>query len=490
MTQLTRRSPILLALTVAACTSQLPPGTASFTAGRTTVRVDSVLDLVGAVFQLADTSAVPPEGPARRWLTALATELGDSTFRLARDIGPAPVGAILDNYGPVPAPDSACGLIAAGTRRCFTGIAATRDAARRFIAAARGFAPRTASLTLEGLNAAARLRDLSDVYTALTEGKSLDSAVAAYSGYGEATYDVTLARTFPTGQTTPTMDPGGQRSGDTTRLFLAPDPVFPERAYRSPSYLWLSLGHQMAHVVVRRLFAEHPELVERSVRLREAIEGPMVRSGYESLFADEAVGEQLARAITVRIMSRSNPSILWAARTEALNTNMALVPWLEAALERYEAARGTYPTLSAFAGQLARALDSIPMDSCRASPSPGVALVAAGRGRAVVGWLAPDSPFRAKGLMEGDTAVAIDGDSVSAGGLLIPTRQLLFDFSDHLPAELASIDFRRGGREYSAQVPIEWVTRATVRVASQAPAPRAPGAEWPVCPWVRRALRP
>ncbi len=485
-----RRSPILLALAAAACTSQLPPGTAAFTAGRTTVHVDSVLDLVGTVFQLADTAAVPPIGPARRWLTALSTELGDSTFALARDIGPAPVGAILENYGASAEADSACGLIAPGTRRCFGGNAATREAARRFIRAARGFAPRTVSLALEGLNAAARLRDLSDVYTALTGGKSLDSAVAAYSGYPEAEYDVTLARTFPTGQSTPTMDPGGGRVGDTTRLFLAPDPVFPERAYRSPSYLWLSLAHQMAHVVVRRLFAEHPELVERSVRLREAIEGSMVRSGYESLFADEAVGEQLARAITVRIMSRTSPSILWAARTEALNANMALVPWFEAALERYEAARERFPTLSAFAGELAAALDSIPMDSCRAAPSPGVALVAAGRNRATVGWMAASSPFRAKGLLVGDTVVAVDDDSISAGGTLIPTRQLLFAFSDHLPAELASIDFRRGGRAYSAQVPIDWVARTTVRVASQAPAARAPGAELPICPWVRRALRP
>jgi hypothetical protein len=86
--------------------------------------------------------------------------------------------------------------------------------------------------------------------------------------------------------------------------------------------------------------------------------------------------------------------------------------------------------------------------------------------------------------------VAIDDDSVSAGGLLIPTRQLLFAFSDHLPAELASIEYRRGGRTVSAQVPIDWVPRATVRVASQAPAPRATGAELAICPWVRRALRP
>jgi hypothetical protein len=166
------------------------------------------------------------------------------------------------------------------------------------------------------------------------------------------------------------------------------------------------------------------------------------------------------------------------------------VPWLEAALERYEVARAAYPSLSAFAGEMAKALDAIPMDSCRAAPSPGVARVAAGRNRAVVGWLADDSPFRAKGLAAGDTVVAIDDDSVSAGGLLIPTRQILFDFSDHLPAELASIDYRRGGRTASAQVPITWVGRTTVRVASQAPAPRASGAELTICPWVRRALRP
>jgi len=428
-------------------------------------------------------------GPARRWLVTLATELGDSAFTLARAIGAAPVGTVLENLAARgPAVDSACGLIAPGTRRCFAGGAATREAARRFVAAARAFAPRTAALALEGLSAEARLRDLSDAYTALATDRSLDSAMAAYSGYSDLSYDVTLARTFPTGQTSPSMDPGGERAGDTTRLFLAPDPVFPQRAYRSPSYIWLALSHQMAHVVVRRLFAERPELVERSARLREAVEASMVRSGYPALFADETVGEQLARAITVRVMAAASPSALWAARTEALNTNMALVPWLEDALNRYQSRRDRFPTLSAFAGELARALDSIPVDSCRAAPSPGVGLVAAGRNRAVVGWLAPNSPFRAKGLAEGDTVVAIDRDSVSAGTLLMPTRQLLYAFSDHLPAELATVEFRRRGGSYSALVPINYVTRATVRVASQR-RPAAGGDEPPICPWVRRAVR-
>ncbi len=483
-----RRLLSALLLAAAACSSQLPKGTATFTAGRTTVRTDSVLDLVGAVYQLTDTAAVAPVGPMRRWLQALVTELGDSAFALGRAIGAAPVGAILANYAAAaPGPDSACGLIAAGLRRCFVGGEATREAARRFIAAAQAFAPRAAPLALEGLNAQARRRDLSDVYAALTGGRSLDSAVAAYSGYGDLSYDVVLARTFPTGQTSPSMDPGGARTGDTTHLYLAPDPVFPQRAYRATSYIWLALGHQMAHVVVRRLFAEHPELVQRSVRLREALEPSMVRSGYGGLFADEVVGEQLARAITVRIMRRASPSILWAARTEALNTNMALVPWLEVALERYETQRSRFPTLSAFAGELAAALDSIPMDSCRAAPSPGVALVSTGRHRGVVAWLAPASPFRAKGLSEGDTALVIDGDSVSAGSLMLPTRQLMFAFSDHLPVELATIEYRRRGQVYGASVPIEWVTRATVRVESQRPV--ATGAEPPICPWVRRAVR-
>ena len=482
------RRAIVLLLAATACTAQLPQGTNVFTAGRTTIRADSALDLVGVVFQLADTTAVPPVGPVRRWLTALATELGDSAFQLARAIGAAPVGAILESYAGTGGPDSACGLLAPGLRRCFAGGAATRAAVLRFVTAARAFAPHTAPLALEGLNAEARRQDLSDVYTALTTDRSLDSAVAAYSGFGDLAYDVTLARTFPTGQTSPNMDPGGARPGDTTHIFLAPDPVFPVRSYRSPNYIWLALAHQMAHVVVRRLFAQHPELIERSVRLREAVEGSMVRSGYASLFADETVGEQLARVLTVRIMRQSSPTVLWAARTEALNTNMALVPWLEDALTRYETARQRFPTLADFAGELARTLDSIPMDSCRAAPSPGVTLVATGVHRAVVAWIAPTSPFRAQRLLVGDTVVAIDGDSVSAGGLLMPTRQLLYAFSDHLPAELATLDIRRGGRPYAVSVYIDYVTRATVRVASQQRP--AAGAEPPICPWVRRALRP
>jgi len=480
------RRALVLLLAATACTTQLPKGTNSFTTGRTTVRADSALDLVGVVFRLADTTDAPPLGPVRRWLTALATEMGDSAFGLARAIGAAPVGAILEAYAGAAGPDSACGLLAPGQRRCFTGDAA-RAPVLRFVTAARAFAPHAAPLALEGMNAEARRQDLSDVYTALATDRSLDSAVAAYSGFPDLAFDVTLARTFPTGQTSPNMDPGGARPGDTTHIFLAPDPVFPVRSYRSPEYIWLALAHQMAHVVVQRTFVRHPELIERSVRLREAVEGQMVRSGYAALFADETVGEQLARALTVRIMRQASPTVLWAARTEALNTNMAMVPWLEDALTRYEAARQRFPTLADFAGELAQALDSIPMDSCRAAPSPGVTLVATGVHRAVVAWLAPTSPFRAKRLLVGDTVVAIDGDSVSAGGLLMPTRQLLYAFSDHLPAELATLDIRRGGQAYAVSVYIEYVTRATVRVASQQRP--AAGAEPPICPWVRRALR-
>lgn len=483
-----RRHALVLLLAATACTTQLPKGTNSFTTGRTTVRADSALDLVGVVFRLADTTGVSPLGPVRDWLTALTTELGDSAFALARAIGAAPVGAILESYTGTAESDSACGLLAPGVRRCFAGGAVARTAMLRFVTAARAFAPRAAPLTLEGMNAEARRVDLSDVYTALATDRSLDSAVAAYSGFADLAFDVTLARTFPTGQTSPNMDPGGARPGDTTHIFLAPDPVFPVRSYRSPEYIWLALAHQMAHVVVQRLFVRHPELIERSVRLREAVEGQMVRSGYAALFADESVGEQLARAITVRIMRQASPTVLWAARTEALNTNMAMVPWLEDALVRYEAERRRFPTLADFAGELARALDSIPMDSCRAAPSPGVTLVSSGVHRAVVAWLAPTSPFRAKRLLVGDTVLAIDGDSVSAGGLLMPTRQLLYAFSDHLPAELATLDIRRGGHAYTVSVYIDYVTRATVRVASQTRP--AAGAELPICPWVRRALRP
>lgn len=482
-----RRLPLVL-LALAACSSPLPEGTTSFTAGRVTVRTDSVLDLVGVVFRLTDTAAVPRVGPARTWLHTLATELGDTAFALGRAVGAAPIGAILASYAdPAAGPDSACGLLAPGVRRCFTGGSASRDAARRFIAAARAFAPRAAALALTGLDSRARRRDLTDVHRALTVERSLDSAVAAYSGYGDLAYEVTLARTFPTGQTSPPMDPGGARAGDTTRLFLAPDPVFPTRSYRNISYLWLALGHQMAHAVVQRLFRERPDLVERSVRLREVLEPMMVRSGYSALFADETVGEQLARAITVRIVSRSSPTILWAARTEAVNTNMALVPWIEAALERYEAQRERYPTLSSFGDELARTLDSIPMDSCRAAPSPGVALVAAGPHRAVVGWIAPESPFRGKGLREGDSVLVVDSDSVSASSLLLPTRQLMFVFSDHLIGELAIVEYRRAGRVWGANVPIDFVVRATVRSPGQAP--QVADSVPPICVWVRRALR-
>jgi hypothetical protein len=479
-----RRAPLVLALLAAACTSELPRGTTSFTLGRTTVRVDSTLDLVGLVLRLADTGDIPPLGPLQKWNVALGTERGDSAFELARALGATAVGPILEAYASPIAPDSACGWIAPGVHRCFTGNQSQQRALNRFIAAARAFAPRAAPLTFEGMNAEARQRDLADAYTALAESKAPDSLLAAYSGYAGARYDITLARTFWTRQLVPMVDPvsWSQALGD--RIFLAPDPTFPDRSFRSPSYLWLTASHQMAHAIVRRLFAEHPEILERTVQLRPTVEAAMARAGYAPVFWDEALGEQLARAITIRALIAAKPTLAWPIRTEGMNANMALVPWLEDALGRYDKARAQYPTLSDFAGELTAAIAAIPLDSCRAATTPDVALVGVARHRAVVGWIGDHSPFKSRGLLLGDTVLAVDGDSVSAGGLMVPTRQLYLDFSQHLPAELATISIRRGGRVYGIEVPINWGPRAVTRVASQ-----AREAVEPICTWVQRAVR-
>jgi hypothetical protein len=484
-----RRAILLLVIGAAACTSQLPRGTASFTVGRTTVRVDSTLDVTGLVLRLADTTDFPTVGPLLHWQLALSTEQHDSAFALAKALGPTPVGPVLTAWAASDAADSACGWLAAGVHRCLGGNTGQKRAVNAFLAAARAFVPRAAPLALGGMSAASRLQDLSDVYAALADSRSLDSIIAAYTGFGDQTYDVVLARTFwPRYE--PPVDPARWEPALGNRVFLVPDPTFPERAYRSPGYVWLALGHQMAHAAVRRLFAEHPEVLERSVQLRATVEGDMALKGYSPAFWDEELGEQLARAVTVRALFNARPTLTWAARTEALSLNMALVPWIEDALGRYEKDRARYPTLSAFAGELAAALAAVPFDSCRAAPSPGVTLVGVERSRAVVAWLADDSPFRARGLAVGDTVLTIDGDSVSGGDLLVPTRQLYKEFSQHLPAELATLDVRRGGRSYHLEIPIGWVARATARVASQSRSvnQRVKG-ELSICTWVRRAVR-
>ena len=478
------------AAAAAACTSELPPGTTSFTVGHTTVRVDSGLDITGLVLRLADTVDFPTVGPLPRWQLALGTELGDSAFRLARALGPTPVGPVLETWAAPTAPDSVCGWLAPLVRRCFGGDARQKRALGAFLAAAAAFVPRAAPLALEGLSTASRLRDLSDVYTALADARSLDSIMAAYTGFSDQSYDVMLARTFWP-RFSPTVDPARWSPAQGNHVFLAPDPTFPDRSYRSPGYVWLTLGHQMAHFAVRRLFAGHPELLERTVKLRATVEGDMARTGYPPVFWDEELGEQLARALTVRALFNARPTLTWAARTEALSLNMALVPWIEDALQRYEKDRARYPTLSAFAGDLTTALAAVPLDSCRAAPSPGVALIGVARSRAFVGWLADDSPFRARGLQVGDSVLAIDGDSVSAGDLLTPTRQLYLTFAQHLPAELAVLNVKRGPSSYAVDVPINWVSRATARVASQArTVNQRVNGEWPICTWVRRAVRP
>ena len=479
-----KRFAIVAVLALAACSSELPRGATSFTLGRTTVRVDSSLDLVGLVLRLADTGDIPTLGPLKKWNVALGTERGDSAFALARALGPTPVGPVLAAFATPDRPDTACGWIAPGVHRCFTGNAPQQRALGRFLAAARAFGPRAAPLTFEGLNAEARLQDLSDAYIALSEAKAPDSLLAAYSGYTGLSYDITLARTFWTRQLSPTVDPVGWSQALGNRIFIAPDPVFPDRSFRSPSYLWLAVGHQMAHALVRRLFAEHPEILERTVQLRPTVEAAMARAGYAPVFWDEDLGEQLARAITIRALLAAKPTLAWPIRTEAMQANMALVPWLEDALTRYERERAKYPTLSAFAGELTQAIAAIPFDSCRAAASPDLALVGVGRHRAVVGWIGDRSPFKGHGLLAGDTVLTVDGDSVSAGGLMVPTRQLYLDFSQHLPAELATLSIRRRGHIYGIEVPINWGPRAITRVASQ-----APGAADRICTWVQRAVR-
>jgi len=478
-----RRFAPWLLLAATACGGTLPKGVDHFVVGRTTVRVDSALDYVGALWRVTDTASVPPRGPMRQWLDALRPYLGDSTFDRSRAIGLAPISLILNVWQAPNLPDTACGLLAPGERRCFTGDGPMREKVRAFFAAVHPFPP-----ALDEVTADARHRDLEDVYVALTAGKSLDSAVIAYTGYRDLTFDVTLARTLPTGLTTPSLDPSTPRAPD-WRIFLSPDDAYPTRSYRSPNYIWLALGHQMAHTAIRRLLADHPELVDRSIRLRPAIEGEMVRSGYQTTLWDEALAEQLARAVTARIMASARPTVTWALVTDQLGSNMALVPYLEDALMRYEAHRAQYPTLSDFAGQLGAALDSVPLDSCRAAPFPGVALIGVDRHKAYVGWISPSSPFRARGLMVGDTAVAINGDSVSAGGLLLPSRQVDMDLSQNLPFELGIIGIRRHGHDYDVEVPIQWTLRPIVRVASQNRAAAA-ALQAQACRWVRRVIRP
>src|SRR3972149_2684693 len=69
----------------------LAPGPAQFTVGRTVVRTDSTLDLIGVVWRLADTAHVPPRGPVRHWLRALQTRLHDTAVAPPPAPGPTPV---------------------------------------------------------------------------------------------------------------------------------------------------------------------------------------------------------------------------------------------------------------------------------------------------------------------------------------------------------------------------------------------------------------
>ncbi len=475
---------LLLAI---ACGSDLPKGTTEVRVGRVVVHTDSMLDVVGVIYRLADTTGLPVRGPKRHWYRDLQTQQDHPALQAARAPGPMPVSLVLETWVEGQKPDTTCGFITPGERRCFTGNAPVQAQVRAFLQAAPAFAPLTAGLDM--MSEKERRRDLADVWYALTRTKSLDSAVAAYSGYGDLRFDVTLARTLSTGNTTSLVDPARQ-VGDPPRIFLTPDGVFNERSFRSPTYIYLALGHQMSHIVVKRLFAEHPELMQHGFPLLNAVAPEMARLGYDGIFWDEILGEQLARAISIRLMQLTMPTVGWAARSQTLmSPGLAMVPYLEDALIRYEQHRAEYPTLASFAGELAKTLDSIPTDPCRAAAAPGVALVGVARHRAVVGWMADSSPFREKRLLVGDTVVAIDGDSVSAGGLLTPTRQASLAWAQHLPYELGIFDIRRNGHDYRIQVPITWGPRVQVRVASQVRVAPTPADSAPICRWVTRAKR-
>ena len=211
----------------------------------------------------------------------------------------------------------------------------------------------------------------------------------------------------------------------------------------------------------------------------------MVRSGYAPLFADEALGEQLARAITVRIMRAAQPHrpLGGAHRGPQHQHGAGAVARGRADALRGGARRATRAS-PRFAGELARTLDSIPMDSCRAAPSP------AWRWSALActapWWRGSRPPRRSapSGLLVGDTVVAVDGDSVSAGGLLMPDAPAALRLLRPPPRRAGHLDIRRGGRVYGIQIPINWGMRAVTRVASQSRA-----AVEPICTWVRRAVR-
>lgn len=481
--------PALLAAVLTGCGTDLPEGTTEFTVGRTTVRTDSVLDDIGVVWWVADSSRVPARGPARRWYNALVTRSRDTAFAAARELGAVPVSTLLETWSAPGTPDTVCGYVAPGDRRCFTGNDELRRRITSFFTVAAAYGPRLRELALMEIDAASRRRDLADVYLALTRSRSLDSSVIAYVGYPDLRFNVTLARTFTTGNTTPHVDPARPR-GPERRMYLTPDLVFPTRSYRSPTYVWLMLVHQFSHEAVRRLFEERPELLSRGFHLREALELEVARSGYAGGLWDQVLGEHLARALTIRILAQAAPTLTWAARTESLNQNMPLVAWLEDILQRYESARDTYPDLSSFAPRLGEFLETIPLDTCRGAATPGLVLVAAGRHRATVGYISPSSPFRNRNLLIGDTINTIDGDSVAASELLLPTRQLALKWSQHLPAELGVIGILRGGREYAISIPIIWQPRHAVRSPYQRrDAALEPGGEIPICRWIRTAVR-
>jgi len=113
----------------------------------------------------------------------------------------------------------------------------------------------------------------------------------------------------------------------------------------------------------------------------------------------------------------------------------------------------------------------------------------------VVGWVDRTSPFAPGGLRAGDTVISIAEDSVSAGSLLLPTRQLVLKWAQHLPYELSYLGIRRAGGTYAISAAVVWGLRQQVRIASQARSAVAvpagtPVDSLPICRWVTRAIRP
>ena len=150
---------------------------------------------------------------------------------------------------------------------------------------------------------------------------------------------------------------GGEASA---YAFIGPgDVVDGEADFGKSERLQPLVSHEFAHTVINPLTARYSSEVDASATNFEVLVEAMRREGYTTW--EQVINESIIRAITARLTTQERGKAAGDAEiADELKRGFVHVPALIAALEYYEAHRGTYPTIESYYTQLLGVFKEVP----------------------------------------------------------------------------------------------------------------------------------